>query len=114
MDPWWLVPPSLLLGLSVSFTFVPAIATTMNVTPASQQGQASGVLLTSQMLGATIGMAICSTIVLETGSYRPVFLTLAALVILTLAAAWVWLDRPRAGGAEEQTVLGELPTAAGA
>ena len=49
-----------------------------------KQGQASGINLTIQMFGGTIGMAICGSILAATGSYRLVFLITGLLVLATI------------------------------
>jgi hypothetical protein len=65
----------------------------MNAAPGAAQGQASGVLLTSQLLGATIGIASGSTLLAMTGSHAVVMLAGAGVVLGVLAAAWAWLER---------------------
>lgn len=90
--PWLLIAPAIMLGLSTSFLFAPVIKSNMNAAPPEKQGQASGVLLTSQMLGATIGLAVSSTI-LAMSSYRAVFVTMAAFTGVVFVACVIGFER---------------------
>ena len=63
-DNYALMFPGLLFwGLSMSFLFLPPQRAVMNAVAPSQQGQAGGIAMSAQLLGAALGMAVCSTIV---------------------------------------------------
>lgn len=66
----------------------------MGAAPRALQSQASGVNLTIQMLGGTIGMALCSTLYAATGSFRLVLLVTGAVVLATIPVAWLMIERP--------------------
>jgi EmrB/QacA subfamily drug resistance transporter len=95
--PWnsyWLIFPGLLLwGLSMAFLFVPPQRAVMSSVPASEQGQAGGIAMSSQLLGATVGMAVCSTLFSMTGDYQVIFLANAAFTLVVMAIAWLAIDR---------------------
>ena len=85
-------------GLLVSFSWwgsvflipmpvVPSRRALMGAVPAAEHGAASGVNLTIQMLGGTVGMALCGALVVVTGDYRTVFLATAAAVFVAMACA---------------------------
>lgn len=50
------------------------------------------------MLGGTIGMAICGSILAATGSYQVVFVVTGLLVLATIWVIWVLIERDK--GAE--------------
>ena len=95
---WWqsyalMFPGLLFWGLSMSFLFVPPQRAVMNAVPAVKRGQAGGIAMSSQLLGATVGMAVSSTIFSMTEDFQAVFLASAALTLLVLAIAWLTIER---------------------
>jgi len=88
----WLLPGLLIWGLSMAFLFVPPQHAVMNSVPVDKQGQAGGIVMSSQLLGATIGMAIGSTIFSTTNDFQYVFLSNAAFVTVVLVVAWLAMD----------------------
>jgi hypothetical protein len=90
-------PGLLAWGLSPAFLFVPPQRAVMNAVPPAKQGQAGGIAMTSQLLGATIGMAVCSTVFTGAGNFAAVFWSNAALTGLVIAIGWLTIERrPRA------------------
>ncbi|TMV07941.1 MFS transporter [Ruegeria sediminis] len=85
----------LLWGVAVSYLFVPPQRAVMMSVPSEMQGQAGGLVLSSQLLGGTVGMAICSTVYATTGSFAAVFWITAALSLLVLLYGLRALERPR-------------------
>ncbi|MEM8631823.1 MAG: MFS transporter [Pseudomonadota bacterium] len=81
-------------GAAVSFLFVPPQRAVMGAVPMGMQGQAGGLVLSSQLLGGTIGMAISATIFAMTGSFPAVFLATALAAILVLVYSYAVLDMP--------------------
>ncbi len=88
-----LFPGLLFWGLSMAFLFVPPQRAVMNAVPPFKRGQAGGIAMSSQLLGATVGMAVSSTIFSMTGSFQAVFLANAALTFPVLAIAWLAIER---------------------
>ncbi len=86
--------PLVIWGATLPFLAVPSRRALMSAVPPTQQSQASGVNLTIQMLGGTIGMAICSSLFTATGSFRLVFLVTGALVLATILVGWLMVERP--------------------
>ena len=68
----------------------------MNAVPKDQQGEASGVNLTIQMLGGTIGMALCGTFRIVTGHYASLFFLTGALLLAMTLIAWSTIEHERA------------------
>ena len=66
----------------------------MNAVPVDKQGQAGGIVLTAQLFGGTLGMAILGTLLATTDSHRAVFLATAALTAAVLAIGWLAIERP--------------------
>ncbi|MEM7442623.1 MAG: MFS transporter [Pseudomonadota bacterium] len=77
--------PMIFWGATLPMVSVPARLALMNAVPAEERGQAGGVNLTIQMLGGTVGVAICSAVLLATGDYRMVFLMVGGLTLATMA-----------------------------
>ena len=88
-----IVAPLVLWGAMLPVTAVTARRALMGAVPADKQGQASGVNLTIQMLGGTVGMALCSALLAATGDYGSLFYLTGALVLAVLVVAWVTVER---------------------
>lgn len=84
----------LLWGAVLPVIAVPSRRALMGAVPPEHQGQASGVNLTVQMMGGTLGLALCTSVLAATGSYLPVFLLTGVLVLACLAAVWGMMERP--------------------
>ena len=82
-------------GAAMPFASVPARRALMSAVPKAQQGEASGVNLTIQMLGGTIGVALCSTLLVVTGDYGSIFFLTGALLFVVALVAWRLVDRER-------------------
>jgi len=89
-------PGLLAWGLSPAFLFVPPQRAVMGAVPPAKHGQAGGIAMSSQLVGATVGMAVCSTIFSMTGDFRAVFLATALFTGAVLAVGAVAIERPRA------------------
>lgn len=89
----FLVPTLLAWGISVAWMFAPALVAVMNAVPPEKQGQASGIVLTAQIFGATIGLSVLSVLLREIHTYKIVFLTTGVFTVLVLILSWIFLDR---------------------
>ncbi len=58
-----LLPPTLLFGLGLGFTFVPATYLAIHELETRQRGMGSALLDTSQQLGGAVGLALVMTLV---------------------------------------------------
>jgi len=88
-DNYWILLPALLIwGGASPFLFMPPQRAIMNSVPGSKQGQAGGIAMTSQLLGGTIGMAVCGTLFVMTNDFRVVFLSTSALMLAVLLICW--------------------------
>ena len=88
----YVVPTLVLWGISVAWMFAPALVAVMNSVPSEKQGQASGIVLTAQIGGATIGLAILSAILNQFHSFKLVFIVTSLVAILTLLVSWKYLE----------------------
>ena len=89
VESYWLMLPALTLwGFSTSMLFIPGIRGGMNSMPMEKQGQVGGLTLTSQLLGGTVGMTLCGSLLAMTGSYIVPLLVTAALSAAVLVMAW--------------------------
>lgn len=87
-------------GVAISFLFVPPQRAVMMSVPPGMQGQAGGIVLSSQLLGGTFGMAICSTVYAMSGSFAAVFWVTAAVSALILIYAHSALEQSDPGAME--------------
>jgi len=87
-----LIPTLIIWGASMPFIFAPALIAVMNSVPEEKQGQASGIVLTAQILGAAIGLAVLSAILIEVKSFKAVFITIGFFVAFVTVVAWFYLD----------------------
>ena len=92
-----LLGPLILWGCVMPLLYVPTRRAVMAAVPAAELGEAGGINLTAQLLGGTIGMAVCGTLLAVTGDYRVVFLTSGALVVAVLVIAWFTVERQADG-----------------
>ncbi len=90
---FWLIVPLVIWGAGLPFTAVAARRALMSAVPETQRGEAGGVILTSQMLGGTVGV-LCGTVLLAAGDFGDYFLLTGALLLLVLAIAYFSVERP--------------------
>lgn len=90
-----LVPALIAWGAANCAMYIGPRKAVTNCTPNEKQGEASGVLITTQQLGGTIGVAVCGIIYIATHSYLAVFLAPATLSVFSLVVASLFLE-PRA------------------
>ncbi|MEO4042594.1 MFS transporter [Hoeflea sp. CAU 1731] len=94
LQSFWLIVAALIVwGASLPFFAVPARKALMNAVPEAERGQASGINLTIQMFGGTVGIALCGALLLETGQFWPVYLTTGALVFVTALFVWQLVEK---------------------
>ncbi|MCP4329773.1 MAG: MFS transporter [Alphaproteobacteria bacterium] len=96
-SPWddylVLVPALVIWGAAMPFCFMPPQRAIMNAVTLDEQGQAGGIVMTAQLLGGTIGMAVCSTIYLITQDYQAVFLATGGFLTVVLVIGYVAIER---------------------
>ncbi|KZK87535.1 Major Facilitator Superfamily protein [Pseudovibrio sp. Ad13] len=73
--------------------FLPSMKSSVDSVELTKKGQASGVMITSQMLGGTIGMSISSSIFLFTESYEYVFGAAAAVTLLCYLLSFMYFGK---------------------
>ena len=88
-----IVAPLIVWGATLPVIAVCARRALMGAVPEALRGQAGGVNLTIQMLGGTIGMALCGTLLATTGDYRLVFGVTSALLFVSLLIAVATIER---------------------
>ena len=85
-------------GAIMPFIAVTARPALMGAVPAEKQGQASGVNLSTQMLGGTVAIAIASPLLILTNAYWPIFVLTGIGVAGAAVIAWRMIDNPVATG----------------
>ena len=86
-------PGLLAWGFSPSFLFSPPRRAVMSAVPPHQQGQAGGISMSAQLLGGTIGMAVCSTLFSMTNDFQVVFLSNAVLTLVVFIIGLIAIER---------------------
>lgn len=87
-----LVWPALIVwGVCISFWFVPSLRDAMSAVPPDKRGEAGGITMTAQLLGGTVGMAICSAALSTTSLYWPIFVLSACLMAGLLILSWIYV-----------------------
>jgi EmrB/QacA subfamily drug resistance transporter len=94
-----LLPGLVVWGIAQPGLFTPPTRAVMNAVPVDKEGQASGILMTAQLLGGTVGMAVLSALLTTTHSYQVVFLATTALTGVVLAIGWFAIERPHPAAA---------------
>ena len=97
-----LLPAMIVWGVSINFLFVPMLRAVMNAVPITKQGQAGGISMSAQLIGGTVGMAVCGTTFAATGDYGLVFLVTGVLILAVLAFGTYAIERPRVSPAPGQ------------
>jgi MFS family permease len=88
-------PGLLAWGLSPAFLFVPPQRAVMSAVPPAKQGQAGGIAMSSQLIGATVGMPVCSTLFSMTDDFQVVFAATALFTGFVFAVGVIAIERPR-------------------
>jgi len=93
-DNYALLAPGLLIwGGGMSFCYAPALRAMANSVPQEKQGQTSGIGVTSRLLGGTVGVAVCSTLFVMTGSFQVVVLATGGILFAALVFGWFAIER---------------------
>jgi EmrB/QacA subfamily drug resistance transporter len=91
---YWILAPGLLaFGIANCFFFVPPMRAVANALPDEKQGQAGGIMLTSQLLGGTMGMTILGIVLIMTLDYHVVFALTVAVNLVVGSLTWAWFVR---------------------
>jgi predicted MFS family arabinose efflux permease len=98
-DSYVLLLPGLIgWGLGMPLCYAPALRAMANSVPLEKQGQASGIGVTSRLLGGAIGMAVGSSLLVTTGSFEVVFLATAGVMLVAVLFGFFAIER--GGGAQ--------------
>lgn len=85
--------PLLLWGASMPSIAIPVRRVQMNSVPLEKHGQASGINLTLQMLGGSMGLAAMSALHTETQSYAVLFAVIGVTMLLAVPVAMRTIER---------------------
>ncbi|MDA4848270.1 DHA2 family efflux MFS transporter permease subunit [Hoeflea poritis] len=98
---WSILPAFLLWSVAMPFLFIGPQKAVMGSVRPENRGQAGGIVMTGQMLGGTIGMAVASAIFSTTQNYQAIFRAVTALTLVTLVYVWLALGADEAGSGIE-------------
>jgi MFS family permease len=98
-----LVPPLVIWGATLPFLYVPTRRAVVNAVPMEKHGQASGITLSAQLLGGTIGMAVCGAVLASTGDFRLVFLVTGGMSVAVLVTGLLFIERDSSTDPPRQT-----------
>lgn len=91
---WPMLPAVVVWGFTLALVFAPPLTAVMTSVPQEQQGEASGISGTAQMVGGTIGVAIFSALLSAGADFDVLFFGAAVASLGVFAVCWAWLDRP--------------------
>jgi len=83
-----LLPALLAWALVMGFLYLPAMRALPNAVAIERQGQAGGIVMSSQLLGGTVSVAVGSSLYAFNNSFEIIFLANGVLSLVTLAVAW--------------------------
>ena len=89
----FLVIPCLIWSATLPFHYVPIRRAVLGSVSAEKRGQASGLTLTTQLLGGTMGMAILGSVLSITDSFQAVFLTSTGLAAAILLLTYTTIEK---------------------
>ncbi len=87
----WMVPSLLVYGFALPLIILPPRRRVMQAVAIEKQAQAGGTVLTAQVLGGAIGIAVCGALLATTGDFGLVYLTTSLLALAVLAFSWLAL-----------------------
>ncbi len=87
-----LLPGLIFWGIGLPFCYAPATRAMANTVPAEKQGQIGGIAVTARLLGGTIGVALCSTLLVMTGDFQVVFLATGAVMLAVFLFGWFAIE----------------------
>ena len=88
----YILPVLVLYGLSQPYLYTPPRVAVTNSVTVDKQGQASGIVSTAQMLGATMSVAVMSATLTEFGSFKAVFIITGVFALVVTIIGWFYLD----------------------
>lgn len=87
--------PLVLWGASMPSIAIPTRRAQMNMIPPHKQAQASGINLTIQMFGGSLGLAACSALLSETHNYLLLFAVIGTGTLLAVPVALRNIEGPK-------------------
>lgn len=96
-DTYWILIPALVAwGCALPFHFVSTRRAIVNTVPAEKLGQSGGLTMTAQLLGGTVSMALCGTILAGVGRFDGLYWLSGGLMTLVVAIGFLRLRREAA------------------
>jgi len=98
-ENYFIILPALVIWASMmGLLFLPALRAVPNAVPIDKQGQSGGIVMSSQLLGGTVAMAVCSSLYAISNDFGIVFFATGGLVVFTMAVSWIFIKpNERAG-----------------
>ncbi|HSE09361.1 MAG TPA: MFS transporter [Nocardioidaceae bacterium] len=96
-SPWAFAPGLFVMGIGIGGMLTPSVNVVQSAFGEEQQGEISGLSRSVSNLGSSLGTAIAGTILvagLSSGAYAAAMITLAALGLIGLGAAWFLPRQP--------------------
>ena len=88
----YILPLLVFYGLSQPYLYTPPRVAVTNSVSDEKQGQASGIVSTAQMIGATMSVALLSAVLLEFNSFMIVFIVTGTFALIVTLLGWFYLD----------------------
>lgn len=90
---WILVPALVAWGCALPFHFVSTRLAIVNFVPKEKLGQSGGLTMTMQLMGGTVSMALCGTILATSGQFNGLFWLTGALMAFVAIGGYFRLRR---------------------
>ncbi len=87
-DYSFLIPGFVAWGITNGALFIAGRRPVLAAVPLEKQGKAGGILMTSQLLGGTVSVAIGAVLFATTYSYAMVFIVSSAITFACFVWAW--------------------------
>jgi len=88
-----LIPAFIAWGCALPFHFVSTRRAIVNSVPMEKLGQSGGLTMTAQLMGGTVGMAVCGTLYAATNQFESLYWTAGVLMVIVAVIGFLKLRK---------------------
>jgi hypothetical protein len=89
-----MVPGMIVWGIALSGLFTTPRRAALDAVPTEKAGETGGILMTMQLLGGTLGVALGTTVYALTDRFELIYVLNSGLLAVTLFVIWRWMHAP--------------------